>query len=106
MPARKKTSPGPARSKPAARRPRPAQATAAEPGGASSVSDIQAAGGAGGTVASDNDNRSEQTQVVLPAADEPVRCGGYVLTRDGWVLEDGAGDDDQAVDHSAEKEKE
>jgi hypothetical protein len=26
---------------------------------------------------------------VLPAEDEPVRCGGYVLTEQGWVVEDG-----------------
>lgn len=32
---------------------------------------------------------SEEVQVILPAADEPVRCGGYVLTDDGWVVEDG-----------------
>lgn len=31
---------------------------------------------------------SEEVMVVLPAADEPVRCGGHVLTDEGWVLED------------------
>ena len=30
---------------------------------------------------------SEQTQVVLPAEDEPVRRGGHILTEDGWVPE-------------------
>ncbi len=32
---------------------------------------------------------SEQTTVVRPADDEPVRRGGYVLTDNGWVLEEG-----------------
>lgn len=89
MPARKKATPAPARSKPAARRPRSAPAAAGQPGGASSAAGVQAAGGAGGTVASDTDSRSSETQVVRPAEDEPVRCGGYVLTENGWVLEDG-----------------
>jgi hypothetical protein len=31
---------------------------------------------------------SEEVMVVLPA-DEPVRCGGHILTEDGWVVEDG-----------------
>lgn len=31
---------------------------------------------------------SEEVQVVLPAEDEPVRCGGHILTENGWVLED------------------
>lgn len=33
--------------------------------------------------------------VVLPAADEPVRCGGYVLTDAGWVVEDAPVPDDE-----------
>jgi hypothetical protein len=29
-------------------------------------------------------------QVILPAADEPVRRGGHILTDQGWVVEDGS----------------
>jgi hypothetical protein len=31
--------------------------------------------------------RSEEVMVVPPAQEEPVRCGGHVLTDRGWVLE-------------------
>ncbi len=30
---------------------------------------------------------SEEVQVLAPASEEPVRRGGYVLTEDGWVLD-------------------
>lgn len=30
---------------------------------------------------------SEETLVVPPAADEPVRYGGHTLTDEGWVAE-------------------
>ena len=53
------------------------------------VSDVQADGGPAATVDSENENSSEEVITVLPAEDEPVRCGGYVLTEDGWVVEDG-----------------
>jgi len=33
------------------------------------------------------ESSSEEVQVILPAPDEPVRRGGYVLTDDGWRLE-------------------
>jgi hypothetical protein len=51
-------------------------------------SDIQADGGQAPIVDSENENSSEEVMVVSPAADEPVRCGGYVLTDNGWVVED------------------
>jgi len=38
-------------------------------------------------IGAENENRSEQIQVVLPAADEPVRRGGHILTDQGWVAE-------------------
>lgn len=41
---------------------------------------------------------SEEVQVILPAADEPVRCGGHVLTDAGWVVEDGGPVPDDADD--------
>lgn len=41
-----------------------------------------------GPAQQDDGNRSEEVQVVLPAADEPVRRGGHILTEDGWVVED------------------
>lgn len=42
---------------------------------------------------------SEEVQIILPAADEPVRRGGWVLTDNGWQPEDGtAVDDGQAED--------
>jgi len=39
-------------------------------------------------------------QVILPAADEPVRRGGHILTDQGWVVEDGSPvpNDDADVD--------
>lgn len=44
-------------------------------------------------------SRSEEVQIILPAADEPVRRGGWVLTDNGWQPEDGtAVDGDQADD--------
>lgn len=36
----------------------------------------------------EDDPRSSETMVILPAADEPVRRGGHILTEDGWVPED------------------
>jgi len=35
----------------------------------------------------DEPDRSDQLQVILPPAEEPVRRGGYILTEDGWQLE-------------------
>jgi len=35
----------------------------------------------------DEPDRSDELQVILPASDEPVRRGGYVLTENGWELE-------------------
>lgn len=67
-------------------------ATAGEPGGSSS--DVQADGGAAATVDSANENSSEEVMVIASAQDEPVRMGGYILTDDGWVLEDGPVPDD------------
>lgn len=57
----------------------------------------EAAGGKPATVPTDEPTAtegeaepagSEEVMVVLPAADEPVRHGGHVLTENGWVLEE------------------
>lgn len=57
----------------------------AEPAGEvpASASDVDESAGTEGEA---EPAGSEEVMVVLPAADEPVRCGGHVLTDDGWVL--------------------
>lgn len=83
-------------------------ASAGEPGGSSSFSDVQADGGAAATVDPENENSSEEVMVIAQAADEPVRCGGYILTDDGWVVEDGPvpTDDANEGDPTSETEQE
>lgn len=54
---------------------------------AASFSDLEAIGGAGATVESENENRSEEVQVVQLTPDDRVRRGGWTLTEDGWVAE-------------------
>lgn len=110
MPRATKKSAAPRR--PAAKRSAPTPPSSAapaagsgEPGGPSSVSDLQADGGAGAEVRDDNEHRSEQVMVVAPT-EEPVRCGGHVLTEDGWVLEDGPDPAEDAESDSAEQEQE
>lgn len=46
-------------------------------------------------------------EVILPAADEPVRRGGWVLTDDGWVPEDGTApvEDQEPAESPAEDEE-
>lgn len=45
-------------------------------------------------------------QVILPATDEPVRRGGWVLTDDGWVPEDGiTAEDQEPAEPPAENEE-
>lgn len=39
------------------------------------------------------------------AGDEPVRCGGYVLTENGWVLEDGPVTGDNGGDAAADEQE-
>lgn len=68
-------------------------------------SDIQADGGEAATVESDNENRSEEVMVVQ-TTDEPVRCGGYVLTEQGWVLEDAPVPADDKGETAPETEQE
>lgn len=53
---------------------------------------------------------SEEVMVVLPAADEPVRLGGHILTDQGWVVEDAlvseSADDEQAPDPAPDPDPE
>lgn len=48
--------------------------------------------------------RSEEVMVVPPAQEEPVRCGGHVLTDRGWVLEGTEQDPEPDLERDAASE--